>query len=119
MTKSENWQRWYTRIIGVFFILVAVSLISDYISFGFRAETMHKIFHVALGIIVVYAGWNNKRFWRPFSLVNGAFFAYVALFGWIFPDFAGLDTFNRTDTILHSIVGVSGLIIGSFKGKGK
>jgi len=107
-----NLQKGYTRVIGVFFVLVFLSLISDYLSFGFRPETMHKIFHVLLGAIVIKFGWNNKKFWRPFCLVNGAFFTYVAIFGWIFPDFAGLDTFNLTDTILHSIVGLSGLIIG-------
>ena len=111
---AEIWQKWYTRVIGVFFLLVAISLITDIISFGHRAETWHKIFHVILGGLVVYFGWNNARFWKPFCLANGAFFTFVALFGWTFPDFAGLDAFNRVDTILHSIVGVSGLVIGFF-----
>ena len=115
--KTEILQKWYTRIIGIFFTLVVLSLITDYINFGFRPETMHKIFHVILGIMVIKFGWNNKRFWKPFCIINGAFFAYVALFGWIFPDFAGLDAFNLMDTILHSIVGVSGLVIGLFKNK--
>ena len=105
-------QKWYTRIIGLAFILVIFSLVTDYLAFGHRPETWHKIFHVLLGIIVVYTGWNNRKFWTPFSLANGAFFTFVALFGWTFPDFAGLDTFNRVDTILHSIVGITGLIAG-------
>ena len=107
--------KWYTRLIGLFFILVLVSFVLDYLKFGFRPETMHKVFHVALGLIVVYFGWNSSQWWRPFALVNGAFFTYVALFGWLFPDFADLDAFNRLDTILHSVVGVTGLIAGFSK----
>jgi len=109
-----RWTGIYTRVIGVAFLLVAISLVSDYLSFGFRAETMHKIFHVLIGAVVVKWGWSNKKFWKPFSLVNGAFFTYVAIFGWLFMDFGGLDTFNFVDTVLHSIVGLSGLAIGIF-----
>jgi hypothetical protein len=107
-----NSQKWYTRVIGIFFTLVAISLLLDLVNFGHRPETWHKIFHVLLGVIILKVGWNNKNFWRPFCLWNGAFFTFVALFGWIFPDFGGLDAFNRIDTILHSIVGISGLLIG-------
>ncbi|RJP43631.1 DUF4383 domain-containing protein [Candidatus Parcubacteria bacterium] len=106
--------KWYTRIIGVFFTLVAISLISDYAEFGFRPETMHKVFHVLLGVAVLRFGWKNELWWKAFPLVNGAFFTFVALFGWTFPDFAGLDAFNRLDTVLHSIVGVSGIAIGLY-----
>lgn len=109
--------KYYTRVIGVFFLLVALSLISDYAKFGFRPETMHKIFHVALGAIVLRYGWNSPSWWRAFPVGNGLFFSYVALFGWLFPDFGGLDTFNRVDTILHSIVGLSGLIIALIERK--
>ena len=105
-------QKWYTRIIGIFFVLVVITLIADYSKFGHRPETWHKIFHVLLGTAVLYYGWSNKGFWKPFCLANGAFFTYVALFGVVFPDFGGLDAFNRLDTILHGIVGISGLTIG-------
>ena len=108
-------QKWYTRIIGIFFTLVVISLITDFIAHGYRLETWHKLFHVVLGIIILKYGWNNQKFWRPFCLTNGAFFTFVALFGWVFPDFGGLDAFNRVDTILHSIVGISGLIVGFFR----
>ncbi|MDP3765779.1 MAG: hypothetical protein Q8R04_04655 [Nanoarchaeota archaeon] len=110
--KAEIFQKWYTRIIGIFFVLVVISLIFDYSKFGHRPETWHKIFHVLLGSIVLYHGWNNKQFWKPFCLANGAFFSFVAAFGFTFPDFGGLDAFNRLDNILHSMVGLSGLIIG-------
>ena len=110
-------QKWYTRIIGIFFVLVFISLIFDFYKFGHRPETWHKIFHVIVGSVVLHYGWSNKNFWKPFCLVNGAFFAYVALFGLVFPDFANLDAFNRADTILHSIVGISGLATGFPKTK--
>ena len=104
--------KWYTRIIGIFFVLVVITLIADYSKFGQRPETWHKAFHVLLGTIVLYYGWSNKNFWEPFSLANGAFFTFVALFGLTFPSFGNLDAFNNLDTILHSIVGISGLIAG-------
>lgn len=113
--KTAILQKWYTKIIGVFFVLVAISLILDYSKFGHNPETWHKAFHVLLGSAVLYYGWNNENFWKPFCLINGAFFTYVALFGFIFPNFADLDAFNKLDTILHSIVGISGLAIGFSK----
>ena len=110
--QSKILQKWYTRLIGIFFILVIVTLVTDYLKFGHRPETWHKIFHILLGTIVLYYGWNNEKFWKPFCLANGAFFAFAGLFGLVFPDFGGLDAFNMIDTILHSIVGLSGLLIG-------
>ena len=104
--------KWYTRIIGIFFVLVVITLIADYSKFGHRPETWHKAFHVLLGAVILYCGWNNKSFWTPFSLANGAFFTFVALFGLAFSNFGNLDAFNNLDTILHGIVGISGLIAG-------
>ncbi|MDP3964015.1 MAG: hypothetical protein Q8Q39_06000 [bacterium] len=106
--------KWYTRVVGLFFVLVALSLAVDLVKFGFRPETMHKIFHVLLGIAVIRWGWNNHRWWKKFPIINGAFFCGVGLFGWLFPDFGGLDAFNRLDTILHSTVGVMGLVVWFF-----
>ena len=113
--KAETLQKLYTRLIGIFFVLVVISFIFDYSKFGHRPETWHKIFHVLLGSVVLYYGWNNKKFWKPFCLANGAFFTFVALFGFTFPNFGDLDAFNRLDTILHSIVGVGGLTLGFWK----
>jgi hypothetical protein len=109
---AQGWQKWYTRVIGVFFILVALSLLADLLKFGVRLETWHKVFHIGLGLVVVRYGWNDRRWWQPFCRYTGAFFALVGLVGWIFPDLGGLDAFNRVDTILHTLVGVSGLVIG-------
>jgi len=113
--KSTSLQKYYTRIIGIFFLLVAISLIFDFIKFGHRPETWHKIFHVLLGTIVIKFGWSNEKFWKPFCLANGSFFIFIALFGLIFPNFANLDAFNSIDTLLHGIVGISGLMIGLTK----
>ncbi len=110
MGGGEKLTSLYTRIIGVFFFLIIISLISDLVAKGFNPESMHKIFHVVLGIIILFY-WKNKTFMANFPLINGAFFTYVAFFGFLFPDFAGLDTFNTVDTILHTIVGFSGLIV--------
>src|SRR3989338_1083199 len=114
MITAIQLQKYYTRLIGIFFVLVAITLITDYLKFGHRPETWHKIFHVLLGTIVLYYGWNNEKFWKPFCLTNGALFSFIALFGFIFPNFANLDAFNKLDTILHSIVGLNGLFIGYF-----
>ena len=110
-------QKYYTRIIGIAFVLVFISLVTDFYKFGHRPETWHKIFHVGLGITVLYYGWNDQQYCQPSCLANGAFFTFVALFGWMFPGFASLETFNRTDTILHSMVGLTGLLIGFIKNK--
>jgi hypothetical protein len=64
---------------------------------------------------VLYYGWNNEKFWKPFCLANGAFFTFAALFGLAFPDFGNLGAFNTIDTLLHSLVGISGLAAGFLK----
>ena len=110
--KPELLQKWYTRVIGVFFVFITVILVLDYAKMGFRPETMHKLFHIIIGVIVLRFGWNSKKFWRLFCLINGAFFTYFAAVGWIFPNLGGLKAFGFADTVLHSIVGVSGLVIG-------
>ncbi len=104
-----NVSKWYTRVIGILFLLVAVTLVTDYMRNGFTHETFHKILHVAIGVLVVAYGWSRKTFWLKFCLVNGAFFTCVALAGWVYPDLGGLDAFNFLDTVLHTIVGLSGL----------
>ena len=111
-----NLQKWYTRIIGIYFVFILVSLVVDFFEFGYRLETWHKIFHVFIGVFVIYYGWNNPKFWRTFCLVNGAFFSFVALFGFVWSDLGmpDLEAFGLEDRILHNIVGVSGLVIGSF-----
>lgn len=109
---TTNFGKYYTRLVAIFFVLIIFSLVSDYTRFGFRPETMHKAFHILLGLIVLKWGWNSEAWWRIFPLVNGAFFSFVALFGILFPDFGALDAFNTVDTLLHLMVGLFGLTIG-------
>ena len=47
MTLAGVLQKWYTRAIGIFFLLVFLSLVVDYREFGHRAETWHKIFRLS------------------------------------------------------------------------
>jgi len=108
-----NYAKWYTNIIGVFFLLILFSLVFDAWKFGFSLESVHKLFHILIGSIVVWQ-WNNQNFWRPFALYNGLFFLVVAAIGWLYPDLLSLDAFNRTDTILHTIVGASGVLTAIF-----
>ncbi len=108
----QSLPKYYTRFIGIAFTLVVISLLTDLAKFGFRPESMHKIFHVILGGVVVKLAWNNSSWWLPFCFVNGGLFTFIALFGWIYPDFGQLDAFNFVDTLLHTIVGISGLVIG-------
>ena len=71
---------WYMRTVGILFLLVGFSLVADLAQYGFHPETMHKAFHVLLGSAVVLFWWNSAVAWRPFALVNGALFSFVALF---------------------------------------
>ena len=110
-----NLQKCYTRTIGVFFFLIIISLVTDLTIKGYSAETWHKLFHILLGAIIIGFAWNNSTWWKPFCIANGAFFLFVALFGISFPHFAGLEAFNTTDTVLHAVVGITGLLIGTRK----
>lgn len=107
--RSINFPQWYTRIIAILFLFVFFSFLVDYLQFGLRLETYHKLFHVIVGVAILVVGWNSSRFWQFFPLINGLFFIGVATWGFIFPNFAGLDAFNLMDTILHSIVGITGV----------
>ena len=105
--------KWYTRVIGAYFTLVLIPLVLDYGEFGFRPETMHKAFHVLVGIAVLRWGWNDERWWKPFTIATSAFFAFVTIFGWLFPNF-GMpvpEAFGLNDTLLHGTVALSGIII--------
>ena len=104
---------WYTKIIGIYFTLIIFSLILHSINAGFNPESMHKIFHISIGLLILTFGWNSRIWWKTFPVINGGFFTYIALSGLIFPYFAfpELEAFGLSDTILHGIVGLSGLLI--------
>lgn len=107
--SAEILARWYVRVIGIYFVLILLPLATDLNLHGFNPETMHKLFHILLGTIILWKGWSSSAFQQHFPLVNGAFFSYVALVGILFPNLGNLAAFNATDTVLHAIVGLSGL----------
>lgn len=102
--------KYYTRIISVLFVLVVISLISDTLKHGYSYETLHKLLHIGIGTYGILFLWNTaEKNYKTFALANGILFGLMALTGWVFPDLLNLDAFNRVDTVLHSIVGLSGV----------
>ena len=116
MKKSEKLQKWYTRFIGIFYLIFITTLITDLIRNGYGLETWHKLLHIGIGIYAIRLGWFVKNAnYKVFCLFNGFLFGAFAITGWINPGFLGIDAFNRLDTILHTIVSGSGLIVGFWK----
>lgn len=111
LPSAEMLARWYTRIIGIYFVLILLPLATDLNLHGFNPETMHKLFHILLGVIILWKGWSSSAFQQHFPLLNGAFFTYVALVGILFPNLGNLAAFNSTDTALHALVGLSGIAV--------
>ncbi len=116
MKKSVKWQKWYTRVIGIFYVLLVTTLILDLMKAGVNLETWHKILHIGIGVYAVWLGFYARNAdYKAFCLANGVLFGLFAVTGWINPDFLGIAAFNRLDTILHTIVSSTGLIIGFWK----
>jgi hypothetical protein len=106
-----NFAKLYTWVVGAaFLIAVGATLAIELITKGVTLEAGHKALHVLIGFwalaIVVK---NLEPQYRLFALTNGILWGAVAIVGWIYPDLHGLDAFNRLDTILHTIVAVTGL----------
>ncbi len=71
---------------------------------------MGELLHIGIGTYGILFLWNTaEKNYKTFTLANGILFSLMALTGWIFPDHLNLDAFNRVDTVLHSIVGLSGV----------
>ena len=104
----------YTWVVGALFLVaVGYTLAVELATKGVTLEAGHKALHVLLGfwaVAIVVNGWDAQ--YRTFALVNGVWWGAVAIFGWLNPDFHMLDAFNRLDTILHTIVAVTGLAAG-------
>lgn len=97
--------RWILRGLGIFYVLVAITLVADLLKFGIRAETFHKVLHVTLGVVYVIVSYKASQNTIRMTLwYNALFFGIVALIGWFFRDLGGLDAFNTTDTLLHTSV---------------
>jgi hypothetical protein len=112
---AESLQKWYTRIIGILFVFGLVPLINEAMMNGNTPELWHRGFYVVLGACVLHFGWDNEKFWRTFCFANGGFFLYMGLFGWIFPNFAGLSAFNALNNSFHTVIGAGGLVSGFWK----
>ena len=106
-----NYAKLYTWVVGfLFLVAVGYTLTVELVSKGVTLEAGHKALHVLIGLwAVVIVVRKLEPQYRLFALVNGILWGAVAIVGWIFPDFHGLDAFNRLDTILHTIVSVTGL----------
>ena len=106
-----NYAKLYTWIVGfLFLVAVGYTLTVELVTKGVTLEAGHKALHVLIGLwAVVIVVRNLEPQYRIFALTNGILWGAVAIVGWIFPDFHGLDAFNRLDTILHTIVSVTGL----------
>jgi len=106
-----NYAKLYTWVVGfLFLVAVGYTLTVELVSKGVTLEAGHKALHVVIGLwAVVIVVRKLEPQYRLFALTNGILWGAVATVGWIFPDFHGLDAFNRLDTILHTIVSVTGL----------
>lgn len=107
-----NVAKLYTWVVGgLFLIAVGITLTIELVSQGITIEAGHKALHVAIGlwaVVIVVKGLESQ--YRLFALTNGILWGAVAIFGWIMPDYHGLAAFNRLDTILHTLVAVTGLL---------
>jgi hypothetical protein len=106
-----NFAKLYTWVVGTaFLIAVGATLTIELITKGVTLEAGHKALHVLIGLwAVAIVVKKLEPQYRLFALTNGILWCAVAIVGWIYPDLHGLDAFNRLDTILHSIVSVTGL----------
>jgi hypothetical protein len=106
-----NFAKLYTWVVGAAFLLaVGATLAIELITKGVTLEAGHKALHVVIGVwAVLIVVKKLEPQYRLFALTNGILWGAVAIVGWIYPNLHGLDAFNRLDTILHSIVSVTGL----------
>ena len=95
---------------GLFVVAVGYTLAHELVTEGVTLEAGHKALHVLIGFwAVVIVVKNLESQYRIFALTNGILWGVVAIVGWTMPDYLGLAAFNRLDTILHTIVSVTGL----------
>ena len=107
--------QWWTLVISLAFVVgVGVTLVVDTYQNGVSLETIHKTVHVAIGAfgLTLYKKVGRSR---AFVLANVILFGLVAFIGWSLPDFLGLAAFNRVDTILHTLVTLTGIIALSLR----
>jgi hypothetical protein len=103
----------------LFVVAVGATLTIEMVTQGATLEAGHKALHVLIGLwamVIIVKGLQAQ--YRVFALSNGLLWSAVALVGWTIPDFHGLAAFNRMDTILHTIVGATGLLSASLTNNG-
>jgi len=107
-----NLAKLYTWVVGgLFLFAVGYTLAVELVTEGVTLEAGHKAIHVAIGVwAVVIVVKKLEPQYRLFALTNGILWGAVAFIGWTMPDYLGLAAFNRLDTILHTIVSVTGLL---------
>jgi hypothetical protein len=107
-----NLAKLYTWVVGgLFLVAVGATLTIELVTEGATLEAGHKALHVLIGgwaVVIVVKKLEPQ--YRVFALTNGILWGAVALVGWTMPDYLGLAAFNRVDTILHTIVSVTGLL---------
>jgi len=109
--QQVNVAKLYTWVVGgLFLVAVGYTLAVELATRGITLEAGHKALHVLIGVwAVVIVTRKLAPQYQVFALSNGILWGAVAIVGWTLPDFHGLEAFNRLDTILHSIVSVTGL----------
>jgi hypothetical protein len=107
-----NLAKLYTWVVGgLFLVAVGYTLAVELVTEGVTLEAGHKAIHVLIGVwAVVIIVKKLEPQYRLFALANGILWGAVAIVGWTMPDYLGLAAFNRLDTILHTIVAVTGLL---------
>lgn len=107
-----NFAKLYTWVVGgLFVIAVGYTLAHELVTKGITLEAGHKALHVLIGFwAVAIVVKKLEAQYRVFALVNGVLWGAVAIVGWTMPDYLGLEAFNRLDTILHTVVSVTGLL---------
>ena len=107
-----NLAKFYTWVVGgLFLVAVGYTLAVELATEGLTLEASHKALHVLIGVwAVVIIVKKLEPQYRLFALTNGILWGTVAVVGWTMPDYLGLAAFNRLDTILHTIVAVTGLL---------
>ncbi len=107
-----NLAKLYTWVVGgLFLVAVGYTLAVELFTEGVTLEAGHKAIHVLIGVWAVFIIVQKREAqYRLFALTNGVLWGAVAIIGWTTPDYLGLAAFNRLDTILHTIVAVTGLL---------
>lgn len=118
--------RLYAGVIGA--VLLAVGLIGFFYSASFGSpgevdavfgildvNAWHNIIHIASGALGLLAFGAGARASRTYALAFGAVYIVVAIWGFIIgggDSILGFIPINDEDNVLHTILGVLGIVAG-------